>query len=103
MMPEATVQLREATSADAEQIRALIAAVFAEYAMIWNAEVEVPDLFEIEKHYKNDETGAFFVGEMNGQIVGTVGITAEGARAEVHRLYVSPHHRRLGLGRKLMA
>jgi len=96
------IQLRLATNADAETIMALISAVFAEYGMIWNADVEVPDLFDIEKNYHSSK-GAFFVSEINGQIVGTVGVTFEGtSHAEGHRLYVSPTHRRLGLGRLMM-
>jgi putative acetyltransferase len=96
------VRLRAATNADADTIMTMIAVIFAEYDMIWNAAVEVPDLFDIEKNY-NVERGAFFVAEIDGQVVGTVGITFEGAHGtEVHRLYVSPSHRRLGLGRTLM-
>ena len=96
------IRLRAATDADADTIMAMIAVIFAEYDMIWNANIEVPDLFAIEHNYRA-ERGAFFVAEIEGQIVGTVGITFEGADgAEVHRLYVSPNHRRLGLGRTLM-
>ncbi|MBX3086488.1 MAG: GNAT family N-acetyltransferase [Anaerolineae bacterium] len=101
-MTTTDIQLRLATNADAGAIMALISAVFAEYGMIWDAAVEVPDLFDIETNYSSAR-GAFFVSEIGGQIVGTVGVTFEGAsHAEVHRLYVSPTHRRLGLGRLLM-
>lgn len=101
-MTTTDIQLRLATNADAGAIMALISAVFAEYGMIWDAAVEVPDLFDIETNY-NSARGAFFVSEIGGQIVGTVGVTFEGAsHTEVHRLYVAPMHRRLGLGRLLM-
>jgi putative acetyltransferase len=96
------IRFRTATNADGATIMALIEAVFAEYEMIWNAATEVPDLFALEERYSGDK-GTFFVAELGGQVVGTVGITLEGdQKAEVHRLYVSPHHRRLGLGRSLM-
>jgi len=57
-------------------------------------------LREFEGFYQKD-SAAFWVMKENAQIVGTVGVIAEGEEAEVVRLFVDPNARGYGLGQRL--
>jgi GNAT superfamily N-acetyltransferase len=101
MRPD-TIVIEPARAADAPGIIALIGRVFAEYQFIWNPATEVPDLFDLERHYAGHH-GAFWVARLDVQIVGSVGVERlPDGRAELHRLYLDATLRGRGLGRALV-
>jgi GNAT superfamily N-acetyltransferase len=91
-----------ATRADATGVIALVGRVFAEYGFVYDATVEVPDLFRFEHHYEPPQ-GAFFVVRDDGLIVGSVGVERLDAEtAELHRLYLDAELRGRRIGRALV-
>jgi GNAT superfamily N-acetyltransferase len=101
-VPPQPIAIESARPADAPAVIALIARVFAEYGFSWDPAVEVPDLFDLDRHY-GEARGAFWVARLDGQVVGSVGVErlAEG-RAELHRLYLDAGLRGRGVGRALV-
>src|SRR5215470_799956 len=96
------IVIETARAADAPGVIALIGRVFAEYNFTWNPVTEVPDLFELERHY-GGKHGAFWVARLDGQIVGSVGVERQSdGRAELHRLYLDAMLRGRGVGRALV-
>jgi len=90
-----------ATAADVPGIVALIGRVYTEYGFVYDARVEVPDLFDFDAHYAPPR-GAFFVVRDSETIVGTVGVELLDSRtAELHRLYLDADLRGRGTGRAL--
>ena len=101
-MPPGAIVIESARAEDAPGIIALIGRVFAEYNFVWNPATEVPDLFDLERHYGGRQ-GAFWVARLGGQIVGSVGVERlPDGRAELHRLYLDASLRGRGLGRALV-
>jgi putative acetyltransferase len=99
--PDAIV-IEPAHEADAPAIIALIGRVFAEYGFTWNPTTEVPDLFDLDRHY-GGEAGAFWVARLDGRVVGSVGVERlPDGRAELHRLYLDATLRGRGVGRALV-
>ena len=96
------VVIEPARAADAPAVIALIGRVFAEYDFSWDPAAEVPDLFDLERHY-GGEAGAFWVARLDGQVVGSVGVERQPhGRAELHRLYLDATLRGRGVGRALV-
>lgn len=90
-----------ATAADVPGIVALVGRVYAEYGFVWDARVEVPDLFAFDAHYAPPR-GAFFVVREPNRVVGSVGVERLDERsAELHRLYLDAALRGRGTGRAL--
>ena len=101
-MDPQTIVIEPARRADTPAVIALIGRIFAEYNFIWNPVTEVPDLFDLERHY-GGEHGAFWVARLDGQIVGSVGVERlPDGRAELHRLYLDATLRGRGVGRALV-
>jgi len=101
-MDPQTIFIEPARRADTPAVIALIGRIFAEYNFIWNPVTEVPDLFDLERHY-GGEHGAFWVARLDGQIVGSVGVERlPDGRAELHRLYLDATLRGRGVGRALV-
>ena len=101
-MPTEAIVIESARASDAPGVISLIGRVFAEYHFIWNPATEVPDLFDLERHYGGHH-GAFWVARLGGQIVGSVGVERlPDGRAELHRLYLDASLRGRGLGRALV-
>jgi len=94
--------VRAAGSADAPGVVELIGRVYLEYGFVFVPEVEVPDLFQFDRHYAPPH-GAFYVVREGGVIVGSVGVERldEGS-AELHRLYLDARLRGRGTGRALV-
>lgn len=101
MDPHAIV-IEPARAADAPAVIALIGRVFVEHEFSWDPSVEVPDLFDLERHY-GGEAGAFWVARLDGRVVGSVGVERlPDGRAELHRLYLDATLRGRGVGRALV-
>jgi GNAT superfamily N-acetyltransferase len=99
--PHAIV-IERARATDAPAVIALIGQVFAEYEFSWDPLAEVPDLFDLERHY-GGEAGAFWVARLDGRVVGSVGVERlPDGRAELHRLYLDATLRGRGVGRALV-
>jgi GNAT superfamily N-acetyltransferase len=96
------VVIEPARAADAPAVILLIGRVFAEYGFSWDPAIEVPDLFDLDRHYGGTR-GAFWVARLDGQVVGSVGVERQGeGRAELHRLYLDATLRGRGVGRALV-
>jgi GNAT superfamily N-acetyltransferase len=96
------IVIEPAQAADAPGVIALIGRVFAEYNFVWNPATEVPDLFDLERHYGGTR-GAFWVARLDRQVVGSVGVERlPDGRAELHRLYLDATLRGRGVGRALV-
>ena len=94
--------VRPAGSADAPGVVQLIGRVYLEYGFVYVPEVEVPDLFQFERHYAPPH-GAFYVVRESGVIVGSVGVERlPDGSVELHRLYLDRHLRGRGTGRALV-
>ena len=80
----------------------VVAAVFDEYGFPFQESDYDADLARPDLHYP-PERGGFVVAEVDGEVVGCVGVTDEGSGLfELHRLYVLASARRHGLGRQLV-
>ena len=96
------IVIEPARAVDAPAVIALIGRVFAEYDFSWDPAAEVPDLFDLERHY-GGEAGAFWVARLDGRVVGSVGVERQPhGRAELHRLYLDATLRGRGVGRALV-
>jgi GNAT superfamily N-acetyltransferase len=96
------IVIEPARASDAPAVIALIGRVFAEYNFVWTPATEVPDLFDLERHYR-EKAGAFWVARLDGQVVGSVGVERlPDGRAELHRLYLDSTLRGRGVGRALV-
>jgi GNAT superfamily N-acetyltransferase len=101
-MEHHAIVIDTARTADAPAVIALIGRIFAEYNFVWNPVTEVPDLFDLERHYR-EKGGAFWVARLDGQVVGSVGVERlPDGRAELHRLYLDATLRGRGVGRALV-
>jgi putative acetyltransferase len=102
--PEQNWKVRPATDADGDAVAAVIATAFAEYpGCIFDRQNELPELDALASHYRKNG-GMFWVVELEGRIVGCVGIDllADGATWELHRMYVLAEHRGSGIARALL-
>jgi len=101
-MGDAALVIEPATPADVPHVVDLIGRVFAEYGFVFDPATEVPDLLAFERHYVAPRA-AFFVGRLDGALVGSVGVERlDGRTAELHRLYLDADLRGRGLGRALV-
>jgi putative acetyltransferase len=97
--------VRDARDADAEGLIELIGAVFAEYpGCVLDVDGEIPELRAIRTAFEG-WGGRFWVAELEGRIVGSVGLVPAqaGRGAELRKLYVACECRRSGLGGALCA
>jgi putative acetyltransferase len=80
---------------------ALIASIFAEYALTFDLAGYDADLTRIHTTYR-DAGGAFWVLEDDGRVVGTVAVVPRSpAEVEIKRVYLEAALRGRGWGRKL--
>ena len=80
----------------------VVKTVFDEYGFILEEMDYDRDLKDVQGQYL-DQYGAFWVAEVDGCVVGCVGMRPEGeALVELRRLYLVPEHRRTGIGRELV-
>jgi len=98
-----SVKLRTATNADAATIRAFIFGILAEFDLVAEHEGVDVDLDDIQSAYL-DSGGVFEVIEdEQGALIGTVGLypRADGV-CELRKMYLAPHWRGRGLGRRML-
>lgn len=99
----------------------MVQAVFEEYGFTWDDSEYFDDLYDLESHYLNIGH-RFWVAELEGKVVGTVGLEffdalpgrigdlfldetqtrTASSDCSLGRLYVHPAGRRRGVGRLLM-
>lgn len=94
--------IRPVRPEDAPSTARIVGQVFAEYGMTFAPESWDKDL--TEPHLAYAEPGAcFFVAERadDCKIIGMAGAHLEPTHAELHRLYIDPAARGLGLGQRL--
>lgn len=95
--------IRDARDDDAEGLIALIGGCFAEYpGCVLDVDGEMPQLRAIASSF-DEHGGRFWTAEVDGTIVGCVGIApAEQNGAELKHLYVAKSARRMGLGSRFV-
>ena len=94
-------QIRSATRADQDAVRALVFSILDEYEIEPAPKTTDRDLFDLEAFYGD---GMFAVLETDGgEIIGTVGLAPLSARAcELRKMYLAPRYRGRGLGARLL-
>ena len=94
--------IRPATNADADEVRALVFGVLAEYGLSPDPDGTDADLADLEASY-GARGGAFDVVEDEGRIVGSVGLYAlEGGVCELRKMYLARETRGQGLGKRVL-
>ena len=95
------IAIREATREDRGGVTALVQYVLSvEYGRSIDFDVSDADLIDFPTAYSD---GAFWVAELDGAVVGTVGISAgELGVAKLRKMYLAPEVRGRGLGRRLL-
>lgn len=102
-MDENFFRIRSATAADGFAAREVVFPILESYALEPEPEGADADLFDLEGAYLK-AGGAFWVVEDDrGEVVGTCGLKpmANGS-VELRKMYLMPHVRGQGLGRKLL-
>ena len=115
-------RIRAATQDDADQVVAVVRAVYVEYGFTWEEGGYHADLYDLQAHYL-DAGHAFFVAEQEGgaitgtcalelfnELPGQPGETVRfqgktrvaAADCSLERLYVHPSARRQGIGHALL-
>ncbi|MDA7964499.1 GNAT family N-acetyltransferase [Ruegeria sp.] len=93
----AQMTMRAATGADAEAIRACIAAAYD------SARREIPDLPDVTEGIAADiETRSVFVAEGRGQVMGVIIFAAQDDAILINNLAVSPQAQGQGIARHLL-
>lgn len=96
------LSLREATNADADDIRGLVFDVLEEYGLSSDPSGTDADLADIETNYMS-AGGTFLVVTSDEGIVGTLGLYPINAETcELRKMYLRPAVRGKGLGRRLL-
>ena len=112
--------IRLANRSDEPAIQSVIRTVYEEYGWPWYPEGYHCDLYDIKTGYF-DKGGFFWVGELNGKIVGTTGLEVfpafpegknivtidgvsrgAGCDCSLERLYLLQSARGTGIGKKLL-
>ncbi len=94
-------QIRAATNADQDAVRALVFSVLDEYEIEPAPKTTDRDLYNIEEFYSD---GMFAVLETaDGEIIGTVGLAPlSDSACELRKMYLMPKYRGRGHGAKLL-
>jgi putative acetyltransferase len=103
MSQHQTFEIRPATNADHERIKAVVFGVLAEYGLSPDCGKTDVDLDDIENHYF--ASGGLFevVEDERGELVGTVGLyVVDSKTCELRKMYLAPQARGQGLGKLLL-
>lgn len=93
--------LRPYQPGDEDGINSVIKSVFDEYGWPWDPATENRDTHAVDEHY-HQKGGGFWVLEVDGEIIGTVGLRGkEGDLCQLYRVYLRAEQRGKGLGRQL--
>jgi N-acetylglutamate synthase-like GNAT family acetyltransferase len=96
------IHIEKATLSDAGQILAIQKVAYRSEAEIYD-DYRIPPLTQSLTEIESDfHTHVFYVAKMNGEIVGSVNIKAEGNRGIIGRLAVMPNLQSQGIGGMLM-
>lgn len=116
------ISVRFVAERDIPQVIEAIRLTFDEFGFTWEADGYCRDLYELPHSYPRPDN-YFWVAEVNGEVLGTVGISrhanqgeevelhhdpqpgqsrVHGTDCELHRLYVHPRGRGTGLGKILL-
>ncbi len=96
-----TPQIRAATNADQDAVRALIFSILSEYEIEPAPKTSDRDLYDLEGYYGEEMFAVLQTAD--GDIVGTVGIGPLGpAVCELRKMYLAPRYRGRGFGAKLL-
>lgn len=95
-------QIRDYRNEDHEQLVAMITSVLAEYGMSLDLGGPDKDLTNMQEAYFGGG-GAFLVAEIDGSIIGSVGVgKVDDRTSRLRKLYVLRAHRGKGVGRMLI-
>ena len=100
MRPEPSIQIRLFRKTDQRAARELIESGLGEHFGHIDFDAN-PDLADIHASYVAPGH-AFFVAELEGQLVGTTGMRIEGAAGQLVRVSVSKPNRRRGVATELL-
>ena len=93
--------IRPYQKGDDLHIRDVIHTVYDEYGFTWEADGYNSDTEDVQAHYI-DQAGAFWVMELDGDIIATGGLMPISSdRCELWRLYLKAEHRGKGYGASL--
>jgi putative acetyltransferase len=100
---DGTFEVRPATDADAEAVRALVFAVLREHGLTPDPAATDADLYRLEPAYARAGGSFDVLVDARGVVVGTVGLFPLGAgRCELRKMYLAPELRGRGLGKRLL-
>ncbi|NNE68526.1 MAG: GNAT family N-acetyltransferase [Pyrinomonadaceae bacterium] len=103
MSTSSGISIRIATNADGAAVRALVFGILEEYGLKPAPDEIDKDLFDIEGSYIA-RGGVFEVLELDGKIVGSVGLyPLSEDTIELRKMYFDPSIRGLGLGKKTLS
>lgn len=101
-LPPATPEIRAGRDEDSWDLIGLVASCFAEYpGCVLDVHGEMPYLLAPASSYA-EWGGRFWVGEVGGRLVGSVGMVPAGDTVALRTLYVARTARRRGLGGRLI-
>lgn len=96
-----TPVIREFREGDEAEIQRVIKGVFNEYGFTWEPDGYNRDAFSVREYY-HVGGGGFWVMELDGRVVGTVGLKKRSSqKCELYRLYLEKDQRGKGYGKLL--
>jgi GNAT superfamily N-acetyltransferase len=81
-----------------DPVAAHIRAIYEEHGLTFDLDFE-DDLQDVCASYAR---GAFWVAEVDGRLLGTAGVVANGGARVIKRIYIAPEARRTGLARRFV-
>lgn len=102
MADESVITFRTASNRDADNVRELVFGVLEEFGLRPDRTGTDSDLDDIERNYLQ-RGGVFELLELNGRIVGSVGLyPIDDSVVELRKMYFLPEIRGRGLGRSTL-
>lgn len=102
MAEESVITFRTASNRDADSVRELVFGVLEEFGLRPDRTGTDSDLDDIERNYLQ-RGGVFELLELNGRIVGSVGLyPIDDSVVELRKMYFLPEIRGRGLGRSTL-
>ncbi len=97
--------IRSATRADSPAVRSVITQVLAEFNRTIDTSGKDADLLDVESSYLRRGGTFYVVTTATGEVAGGAGLLpiTPGETAELRRMFLLPHARGQGLGKRLLA